>query len=79
MQISDNGHPRRNRIDLYTRAERAIRDAILEVESAGCHPLLTQAVNLLGEAQNRVADFVELPEPPGPPDPPRPAKRTDYA
>jgi hypothetical protein len=32
MQISDNGFPRRNRIDLYTPAELAIREAMLAVE-----------------------------------------------
>jgi len=56
----NNGIPRRNRIDLYTPAEHAIRAAILAVEDAGCHPFLTDAVGLLGHAQNKVADFVEL-------------------
>jgi hypothetical protein len=60
MQISDNGHPRRNRIDLYTPAETAISEAIRAVEDAGAHPLLTEAVQLLTWAKNRVADFVEL-------------------
>jgi hypothetical protein len=43
-----------------TPAELAIRDAIHTIESAGAHPLLTEAVNLLVLAQDRVADFVEL-------------------
>lgn len=60
MQLSENGFPRRNRIDLHTPAETAIREAIIAVEEAGCHPLLTDAVVLLGQAKDKVADFVEL-------------------
>jgi hypothetical protein len=63
MQISDNGFPRRIRIDLYTPAETAIREAMFAVERAGCHPLLTDAVSLLEQAKTKVADFVELPTP----------------
>ena len=55
-----DGIPRRSRIDLYTPAEKAINDALEVVESTGAHPLLTDAVVLLGEAQDKVADFVEL-------------------
>lgn len=51
--------PRRNCVDLYTPAEQAIADAIAAVEAAGAHPRLTDAVILLGQAQNAVADFVE--------------------
>lgn len=60
MQIVDYGIPRRSRIDLHTPAEAAIRAAVHAVEAAGAHPLLTDAVNLLSEAGNKVADFVEL-------------------
>ncbi len=60
MQMID-GFPRRNRIDLQTPAEAAIRAAIQAVEAAGAHPLLTDAVILLGQSQEKVADFVELP------------------
>lgn len=55
-----NGHPRRDRIDLNTPAELAIRAAVDAVEMAGCHPLLTDAVNILTAAREKVADFVEL-------------------
>lgn len=61
MELSDNGHPRRNRTDLHTPAELAICEAVRAVEAAGAHPLLTEAVQLLTWAKNRVADFVELP------------------
>ena len=59
MRLSDNGLPRRCRMDLWVPAERAIQAATDEVERAGCHPLLTDAVNLLAQARAKVADFVE--------------------
>lgn len=58
MKMID-GFPRRNRVDLYTPAEKAISDAIDAVERAGCGELLTNAVNLLLQAKEKVADFVE--------------------
>jgi hypothetical protein len=51
--------PRRNRLDLWVPAELAISDAMRAVEAAGAHPRLTDAVVLLGQAQNAVADFVD--------------------
>lgn len=60
----DTDIPRRNCADLWTEAEKAIHDALAAVERAGAHPLLTYAVVLLGEAREKVADFVELPAPP---------------
>lgn len=51
--------PRRSRVDLLTPAERAIYDAVHVVEAAGAHPLLTDAVILLGRAREKVADFVD--------------------
>jgi len=62
MQMVD-GFPRRSRLNWNTRAELAIRDAIHAVEAAGCHELLTEAVTLLGEAKDKVADFVERDDP----------------
>jgi hypothetical protein len=35
MQIVENEIPRRARVDLYTRAEIFIREAMLQVEKAG--------------------------------------------
>lgn len=55
---------RRNRIDLFTPAEKAIFDAVGVVEAAGAHPHLTKAVCLLQEARAAVADFVDLPKEP---------------
>lgn len=55
--------PRRICIDKYTPAETAIRDAMRVVEEAGADPLLTAAVNLLDQAQNKVADYVDRDDP----------------
>lgn len=60
MKITENGFPRRCQVNLYTPAEKAISEAINAVEKAGAHPLLTDAVMLLAEAKEKVADFVEL-------------------
>jgi len=60
---------RRNRIDLHTPEEQAIREAMQKVEEMGADIRLTEAVILLGKAQNKVADYVDGVEgasPPGP-------------
>lgn len=54
--------PRRVRLDLNQPAELAIRKAIKEVEKIGAHPKLTEAVILLNNAFERVADFIDLKE-----------------
>lgn len=59
MKLID-GFRRRSRIDHMVPAELAIRNAVRVVEGVGAHPLLTEAVVLLSEAQEKVADFVEL-------------------
>lgn len=51
--------PRRNRVDLFTPAEKAIYDAVQEVEKAGADVRLTHAVIKLSEARDLVADFVD--------------------
>jgi hypothetical protein len=56
--------PRRASVPHMVPAELAIRDALVSVEKAGAHPLLTDAVNLLSQAREKVADFVDLDEPP---------------
>ena len=49
------------RIDMlrWTPAERMIYDAMQGVEDAGAHPLLTDAVILLSQAKDKVADYVD--------------------
>ncbi len=56
---SDNGFPRRNRIDLWTPLEKEIRKAHDAVENAGAHPLLTEAGSKILEAFELVADWTE--------------------
>jgi hypothetical protein len=51
--------PRRNRLELLTPAEIAIRAAISAVEAAGADTLLTDAIVLLGQAKEKVADYAE--------------------
>jgi len=55
-----NTIPRRARIDLLTPEELAIYNLISEVEKLGAHPLLTDVVVLLGDARNKLADWVDL-------------------
>ena len=50
---------RRNRIDMLSPAELAIRHAIAVVEDMGADVRLTDAVVLLGDAQVRLADYVD--------------------
>jgi len=51
--------PRRICIDKMTPAELAITDAMRCVEEAGCDTRLTEAVMLLSQARDKVADFVD--------------------
>lgn len=60
MKLRPDGIPRRCDLLLQTPAEKAIGEAMRAVESAGAHPLLTDAVVLLSQAKDKVADFVEL-------------------
>lgn len=58
-----NDLPRRICINRFVPAETAIREAMLAVEDMDAHPLLTEAVILLGQAKDKVADFVDQNEP----------------
>ena len=61
MEMVD-GIPRRIRLDLMTPLEFKIRELMLQVEDLGCHQLLTDAIILLDEAREKIADFVEIPK-----------------
>lgn len=50
---------RRNDVLRMTATEKAIHDAMITVENEGAHPLLTDAVVLLGQARHKVADYVD--------------------
>lgn len=54
-----NETPRRNRLDLNTPAEKAIYDAIQEVEKVGADPKLTEVVVMLGKAKDLLSDYVD--------------------
>lgn len=56
---SDNGIPRRRRVDRMTAAEIACLNAVAAIEAAGADERLTRAQNLIQEAQELVADFVD--------------------
>jgi hypothetical protein len=63
--LRPDGIPTRCDIRLTSTTENAIRDAIGMVESIGADKALTDAVVLLDEAKNRVADYLEgLPDKP---------------
>lgn len=51
--------PRRIQVDRMTLAELAIRNAIQEVEKLAADSRLTEAVVLLGKAQDKVADYID--------------------
>lgn len=54
-----DGVPTRIDLNWMTPAERAIQDAMAAVEGAGGSAALTDAVTLLAQARDRVADHVE--------------------
>jgi hypothetical protein len=51
--------PRRIHVELLSPAELAIRAAVQEVEKLAADVRLTDAVILLGQAKDKVADFVD--------------------
>ncbi len=54
-----NGIARRIQLDHFEPSEIAIYNAMQEVEKIGADLRLTQAVTLLAEARNLVADYIE--------------------
>ncbi|HEY9751217.1 MAG TPA: hypothetical protein V6C63_21210 [Allocoleopsis sp.] len=57
-----DGIPCRCQMNLWTPAKTAIWQAIQAVESVGAHPFLTEAVILLGQAKDKVSDYIEQDE-----------------
>jgi UTP-glucose-1-phosphate uridylyltransferase len=51
--------PRRNRMDKWYPAERAIWDAMQEIERMAADVRLTDAINKLKEAKELVGDFID--------------------
>ena len=54
-----NDIPRRNDLLRQEPAELAIGFATYQVETLGADPLLTEAVVLLGQAKDKVADYID--------------------
>ena len=52
--------PRRIRMDKMTPEELGILNMIDQVEKLGAHPFLTDVVVLLGQARDKLADWVDL-------------------
>lgn len=59
MELTSNGFPRRNRLDLNNPAEIAIDNAIRQVEKMPADERLTEAVILLSNAKSIVSDFID--------------------
>lgn len=58
-RVRPDGIPTRADMQFMTEAELAILNAVRAVERAGASVALTDAVVLLGQARERVADHVE--------------------
>jgi hypothetical protein len=50
---------RRIRLDLMTKAELSIHEAIFEIEKLGADERLTNAQTLLSQAKNLVSDYTD--------------------
>lgn len=57
--VDADGFPRRNKTFEWRSGEKAIQDAVDVVEAMGADVRLTQAVVLLAQARDLVADYVE--------------------
>lgn len=55
------GTPRRARPQYWTRAECTVHETIMEIENLGAHPLLTECVQLLSMAKDKLSDWVDRP------------------
>lgn len=59
MILDENGFPRRSRLDLCEPSEKAIYDAMQEVEKIGADERLTNAIIKLQEAKELVSDYID--------------------
>lgn len=57
--MSDNKFPRRACLYLFTPAEKAVYDAVQAVEKVGADVRLTDAVVLLQQAREKLADYFD--------------------
>jgi len=54
-----NEFPRRIQLDKFVSAEKAIFDAIQEIEKLPPSPILTDAIVLLSKSKDLVSDYVD--------------------
>jgi hypothetical protein len=59
MKLNKNGFPRRSTLEAMTPEETAIYNCIQAVEMLGAHPLLTECVIKLGEAKDKLSDWID--------------------
>lgn len=52
-------HARRTRLDLMTESEKAIYNAMQEVEKVGAHPKLTEVTTMLSKAKDLLGDYLD--------------------
>lgn len=57
--MGEQQFPRRSQLYLCVPSELAIYNATHEVEKIGADVRLTKAINLLSEARNLVADYID--------------------
>jgi uncharacterized Zn finger protein len=57
--MSNENFPRRSQLTLLTPAETAIHVALIEVEKVGADSRLTDAIVLLQQAREKVADYLD--------------------
>jgi hypothetical protein len=60
MKLSDGTPwPRRANTQTMTKEELAIQNLVWEIEKLGADPLLTDAVVLLGQARDKLSDWID--------------------
>lgn len=57
--MSDNKFPRRSCVYLLSPAEKAVYDAVQAVENVGADVRLTEAIVLLSQARENLADYFD--------------------
>lgn len=57
--MSENNIPRRIRIDLFTKEEKAIYDVQQMIEHMDADTILTDVGLLLSQARNRLSDYID--------------------
>lgn len=59
MAVANPDTPRRNYMPEWSEQETGIYNLIQQIEKLGAHPLLTDVINHLEQAKERLADWIE--------------------